>query len=136
MANILPMGLDSWTSGAGVYGEEADRIRRFIAKVKLKGLCDFASSMRRNWVPCAVSEEFSVGRHNMVRKIEFDDGVHWVAKLRMPPSRDEGYAASHGAATEAEAGKEERLMEIQSEIATMDFVRYVVDLEIQRTQFC
>ncbi|PGH20359.1 hypothetical protein AJ80_03627 [Polytolypa hystricis UAMH7299] len=41
-------------------------------------------SRHRDGISCSYHEKFSLGHFNMVRQIEFEDGVKWVARLRMP----------------------------------------------------
>jgi hypothetical protein len=75
----------------------------------------YASALRENR-PCTISREFSVGSFNLVHKIQFDGGVEWIARLRMPPMPDQGSRAVSPA-------MERILLGMQSELATMEFVR-------------
>ncbi|KAL8627720.1 hypothetical protein Q9189_006587 [Teloschistes chrysophthalmus] len=69
-----------------------------------------------------MSREFSVGTSKLVRQIQFIDGVEWIARLRMPPMPDQD---NKEISADSKAGRERRraLLDMQSELATMDFVR-------------
>jgi len=115
MANSLSVGSAAWTGGRKYGGEYSERIGQFIDKVNQEALLAYASMLRGNR-PCTISHEFSVGNFNLVRKIQFDDGVEWIARLRMPPTPDQ-----RGGAVSPAAGR--ILLDMQSELATMEFVR-------------
>ena len=87
MAETLPVGSAAWRGGDEYEDEYSERIDQFIDSISKEALVDFASSLRDNR-PCMLSEEFSVGNFNLVRKIQFNDGVEWIARLRMPPAPD------------------------------------------------
>jgi hypothetical protein len=64
-----------------------------------------------------------VGNFNLVRKIVFEDGVEWIARLRMPVLKDRvdqpcRTASSHQIVREAERKKV--LLEMKSKLATME----------------
>lgn len=113
-----PLGNASW-KGVGDYGEEyAERIHKFIDKIDNKALESYASSLRGNQ-PCKISAEFSVGNFHLVRKIQFHDGVEWIVRLLMPPMPVAGQLIE----TVSPKAQERRLLSMQSELATMEFVR-------------
>lgn len=116
MVDSLPFGSAAWTSGEEYGGEYAERINQFIEKINKNSLISYASLLRGNQ-PCTVSPEFSVGNFHLVRKIQFDDGVEWIARLRMPPM------PHHGSWMATPPARERMLLEMQSELATMEFVR-------------
>lgn len=116
MAGSLPFGSAAWTSGEEYGGEYSVRINQFIDKINEKALLSYASLLRGGQ-PCTLSPEFSVGSFNLVRKIQFDDGVEWVVRLRMPPMLGEGSGMASPPA------RERMILDIQSELATMEFVR-------------
>ncbi|EGX92905.1 Protein kinase-like domain [Cordyceps militaris CM01] len=123
MADSLPLGSTAWTNGEEYGGGEYTmRINRFIDTVNEKALLSHASLLRGEQ-PCTLSREFSVGHFNLVRKIQFDDGVEWVVRLRMPPMPEEGSVM---------ASPESIMVEMQSELATMEFVRQNTDIPIPR----
>ncbi|KAK9438138.1 Protein kinase-like protein [Metarhizium brunneum] len=118
MTDSPPLGNVSW-KGVGDYGEEyAERIHKFIDKIDNKALESYASSLRGNQ-PCKISTEFSVGNFNLVRKIQFHDGVEWIVRLLMPPLPVAGQLVE----TVSPKAQEKRLLSMQSELATMEFVR-------------
>lgn len=118
MANALTFGSAAWTSGEEYGGEYAARINRFTNRIDEKALLSYASSLHGDR-PCTLSPEFSVGSFNLVRKIQFDDGVEWIVRLRMPPILDDGNAVA------APPAQETISLDMQSELATMEFVRLV-----------
>jgi Phosphotransferase enzyme family len=81
-----------------------------VAETKFNALdrpkiCNYTSSLR-NGQSCAVSDAFTHGKYNLVIEILFDDGVSWVARIRL-------YGDS--------ADNDDLVME--SELATMEYVR-------------
>ncbi|KAK0655341.1 hypothetical protein B0T16DRAFT_319992 [Cercophora newfieldiana] len=124
MVHPLPVGSAAWTGGEEYGGEYSERIHQFIDKVNQKALLSYASALRENR-PCTISREFSVGSFNLVRKIQFDDGVEWIARLRMPPMPDQGRRAVPPAV-------EGILLDMESELATMEFVRQNTDISIPK----
>ncbi|KAF2496589.1 hypothetical protein BU16DRAFT_571698 [Lophium mytilinum] len=79
------LGSVSWI-GADDYdeGDEFhDRATKFFASVKWDVLASHASTIR-NGIPCDFGEKFSIGHFNMVRLITFEDGIRWIARLRLP----------------------------------------------------
>ncbi|KAH9211764.1 hypothetical protein DL95DRAFT_525548 [Leptodontidium sp. 2 PMI_412] len=79
------LGSASW-NGAADYktGDELhERAIAFFAAVKWDVLASLSSSLR-NGIPCEFGEKFSIGHFNMVRRIVFEDGISWVARLRLP----------------------------------------------------
>lgn len=116
MADSLPLGSAAWTGGEEYEGEYADRIDQFMGRINETALLSYASSLRGNQ-PCTISSEFSVGSFNLVRKVQFDDGIEWIVRLRMPSMAD------HGSGMVPHASTEWTFSDMQSEIATMEFVR-------------
>ncbi|KAM3499699.1 hypothetical protein MY11210_009593 [Beauveria gryllotalpidicola] len=113
MAESLPFGSAAWTSGEEYGGEYAVHINQFIDKINEKALLSYASLLR-GIQPCILSPEFSVESFNLVRKIQFDDGLEWVVRLRMPPMLNEGSGMA------SPPSRERIMLDIQSELATMD----------------
>lgn len=111
------LGSASWT-GADNYevgGEFHERATAFFAAVKWDVLASASSSLR-NGIPCAFGERFSIGNFNLVRQIVFEDGVRWVARLRLPELK-------------AVFGGREALdiaSTLKIEISTMKFFRCVI----------
>jgi hypothetical protein len=87
MAGASAFGSAAWTGGEEYGGEYTERIDDFLCKVNTSALLSYASSLRGNR-SCTLSREFSVGNFNLVRNLEFEDGVSWIARLRMPSMPD------------------------------------------------
>lgn len=111
MVDSLPVGSAAWTGAEEYEDEYSERINQFIESINKEALVDFASSLRHNQ-PCTLSDKFSVGSFNLVRKIQFNDGVEWVARLRMPPMPDSSFNLRNE--------RENALREMQSELATIE----------------
>ncbi|WEW61183.1 hypothetical protein PRK78_006673 [Emydomyces testavorans] len=115
------VGSDAWTGGEEYQEEYALRIKHFQQAFVSSALLAKASSLRHN-IRCNLSDKFSVGNFNYVKKVIFEDGVEWIARLRMPPI--EG--------AEANLEKEQIVYEMQSEIATMEFVRRHTNIPVPK----
>lgn len=92
MASPVPekvdVGSSSWV-GTEEYEDDsefAQRANKFLREINWDRLTKICSE-RRN-IPCQLSERFSIGHFNMVRQIEFQDGILWIARLRMPDLED------------------------------------------------
>ncbi|KAG8406148.1 hypothetical protein J3458_021475 [Metarhizium acridum] len=127
MADSLPLGNAAWTGVGGCVEEYAERINKFVDKIDSKALESYASSLRGNQ-PCTISAEFSVGNFNLVRKIQFRDGVECIVRLRMPPMPVAGQLND----MVSPQAREKRLLEMESELATMEFVRQNTDIPIPK----
>ncbi|KAI1144937.1 hypothetical protein F4825DRAFT_458021 [Nemania diffusa] len=125
MADSVPFGSAAWTNGEEYSGEYTERINQFIDKINEKALISYASLLRGNQL-CTVSPQFSVGSFNLVRKIQFEDGVEWIVRLRMPPIPGQGSGMA------SPTTRERMLLDLQSELATMEFVRQNTDIPIPR----
>ena len=80
------MGSDSWV-GADVYDSDDDlnvQIVDFFNKIKWDLLASIASRHRDD-VTCRYAAKYSIGQFNLVRRLNFDDGVSWVVRVRLPP---------------------------------------------------
>ncbi len=80
------VGSDSWIC-ADAYGTD-DEINvqavKFFNTVKWEVLASIASR-HRDGKKCSFHDKFSLGQFNMVRRLNFDDDVSWVARVRLPP---------------------------------------------------
>ena len=76
------LGSSSWLSADGYEPGSAlhSRATTFLSTVKWDVLVDIASK-HKNGMSCRYEDNFSIGHFNMVRRIVFDDGVSWVARL-------------------------------------------------------
>ncbi|KAK5998752.1 hypothetical protein PT974_01134 [Cladobotryum mycophilum] len=87
MTDSILLRSDAWIGLERYEDEYVDRIIQFNKQINLDALKSYVSMLRENR-PCQISAKFSVGVFNLVRKITFDDGVQWIARLRMPPIPD------------------------------------------------
>lgn len=108
------LGSASWI-GADEYGSDGEfheRATSFLATVKWDVLASISSRLR-DGVLCKFSETYSIGHFNMVRHIQFADGVSWVARVKLPElfgDRDALDVAST----------------LKVEVSSMKFLKYVV----------
>ncbi|OHE90477.1 hypothetical protein CORC01_14228 [Colletotrichum orchidophilum] len=70
-------------------GPIRSRAESFSASVDWSSLLQYAAR-RRNGTSCRLLRDIGLGYNHMVRIIQFDDGVRWVARLRMPPIKSSG----------------------------------------------
>ena len=57
--------------------------RKFFGAFKWEVLASIASAVRKG-ARCSYTDKYSIGQFNMVRRLNFDDGVSWVARIRLP----------------------------------------------------
>lgn len=112
MTDSTPLESTAWIGAKGFSDEYLQRIQQCNESINSDALLSYASSLR-NIRPCALSRGLSVGRFNLVRKIKFDDGVQWVARLQLPPLPDD----------EDPPPPAKLRREMESELDTMEFVR-------------
>ncbi|OAA57010.1 Protein kinase-like domain protein [Niveomyces insectorum RCEF 264] len=124
--DFAAVGSDAWTNGKEYGDETAEAIDKFQKTINEEALRVHASKLRGNR-PCSISHEFSVGNFNLVRKVKFDDGVQWIARLRMPPVSHDEMSAQET----ADMGKK-TLFDMQSELATMEFLSQNTDIPIPK----
>jgi hypothetical protein len=82
------LGSDTWF-GVDEIEEDSDlrsRATAFVAAVNWEALTSVASQIRG--VECILSDKYSLGHFNLVRRITFADGVSWVVRLRLPDLPD------------------------------------------------
>ena len=77
------MDADEYEEGEPLHA----RATEFLARTKWEGLTAIASSLRSN-ISSRLEPKYSTGHLDMVRCITFEDGVKWVARLRMPDLQD------------------------------------------------
>lgn len=107
----------AWRNDKDYHGEYADRIEKFTTNIDTDALLKFASTLRDGRA-CTISDNFSVGNFNLVRKIRFDDDIDWIARLRMPPiDEHDGDGVTSG------LNAKQVRREMESELATMEFIR-------------
>lgn len=88
-----------------------ERAMKTLATVKWDRLAMIASSLR-NGVPCKLKENCSTGQFNLVRHIVFQDGISWVARVRLPP-------------LELLLDTRDVMSVFKVEVASMKFIKYV-----------
>lgn len=101
------IGANDYQPGSKLYIRATD----FFEAVNWDKLAAVASQ-HRGEILCNFTDKFSIRHFNITRRLNFDDGVSWVARLRFPPSEN---------ATDREALPTSKVMEI--EVATMKFFR-------------
>lgn len=117
-----PVGSETWTGGEEYGDEYSTRIQHFQTSFSSSALLAHASSVRGG-VGCRLTDKFTVGSFHFVKKIVFDDGVEWIARLRMPPIKDFEENGEKASASRTEAERRHDLYEMQSELDTMEYVR-------------
>ena len=111
----MVIGSHLWLSSS-VYDEGDElygRATNFLKTTKWAALKTIASGFRGG-IECQLSEKYSLGHFNLVRKFTFDDGECWVVRLRLPILQN---VFGNREALDVEPG-------MRSEIATMNFLRY------------
>jgi hypothetical protein len=120
LTNMTGLGSDTWLEVSEI-DEESDlhtRATTFVAAIQWEKLITFASSVRGT--PCTLSEKYSLGHFNLVRRLTFSDGVNWVVRLRLPE-----LPSVFGS---REAMKAADCMSI--EVATMNYLRLNTDIPV------
>lgn len=87
----LSIGVGEYEVGSAYH----DRATILLSQANWTGLLQRCTELRK--VSCQLSEQYSIGHDNMVRRIEFDDGVSWVARLRLPKMEDNDKLADRDA---------------------------------------
>lgn len=84
-------GLLTFPKGSTCYNQAV----LLLERVNWTALCCAASSAR-DGRSCIVKPEIAMGQRHMVRIIEFEDGIRWIARLPIPASAPEpdDYAAA------------------------------------------
>lgn len=96
------------------------RATKSIETINWAALNDVAASYRS--VGCTLGQQYGFGGRHVVREIVFDDNIRWIARVGIPPinhNEDEKYEPKP--IHETFTAEKER--EMQSEIATMAYVR-------------
>ena len=78
------IGSEGWKCATDLFKESdlAEMVRSSIEKTDLDKLVSLCSSLRQG-IACKISDKFTSGTRNLVRLVEFDDGVKWVARIWM-----------------------------------------------------
>lgn len=113
---VATIGSDAWNGAEDYEGGDVlhERATAFFAAVKWDVLALLSSKLRHG-IFCHFGEKFSVGHFNMVRRLDFADGISWVARLRLPPLTP---VFGHGEQLDDASA-------LKSELASMKFLKYV-----------
>ena len=81
---LATVGSDTWQDASQVItaSPRGKLIANCIKTVKWESLLMLCSNLREG-TGCKISEKFSVGSHNLVKLVDFDDGVKWVARISL-----------------------------------------------------
>lgn len=60
------------------------RVQSFIDSTNLDAVIEYANGLRNGKI-CKLLPDIGLGHNHLVRIIEFQDDVRWIARLRMPP---------------------------------------------------
>jgi len=114
--NTAPLGSAAWINAReyNVGDELHDRATSFVSTIKWD-ILELHAAKLRHGISCRVGENYSVGHFNMVRQLIFEDGLSWVARLRLPELRS--------VFGDREMLDVERSMKV--EIATMALLKWV-----------
>ena len=85
---FLWKGLSTFPTGSSAY----ERGQLLLDTVHWDTLCKYASSLR-NGQECSVENPIGMGGRHLVRILTFEDGVRWIARLRIPRKNHEEEAA-------------------------------------------
>ena len=114
------IGSDAWLE-ANEIDEESDlhtRATAFVAAIKWDKLLTLASAIRG--MDCELSDKYSLGHYNLVKRLTFVDGVSWIVRLRLPQ------LLSVFGTREAMSGTD--CMSI--EVATMNYIRLNTNIPV------
>lgn len=78
------LGTKAW-QGANTFPEDnplRERLTDHVKSVDWYALLRHAKGLRG--IPGELSQSYTAGLDNVVRRIDFADGVQWVARVRMP----------------------------------------------------
>lgn len=78
------IGSDAW-QGAEFFMDESEvatQAARCLENTRWDNLITLCSSLR-NGIGCEVSEKYSLGTQNLVKLVEFEDGLKWVARISL-----------------------------------------------------
>ncbi|KAI9772031.1 MAG: hypothetical protein M1840_001319 [Geoglossum simile] len=103
----LAIGTDGW-KGFSETSYETERLVRDYEQTINWGIATSFCATRRHG-PCRIGPDFVVGSSNLIRIVEFEDGVKWVLKVPLPPLDIYSIRTSPTS----------RLAALRSEVATM-----------------
>ena len=116
-----------WSNSADSSKPYQVRESKALEYIDWNALNNVAAQSRN--IPCAIGFQYGIGGRHLVREILFDDDIHWIARVRIPPvnfSAKENFVpkpVSHSWTANKAA-------EMQSEIDTMAFLREHTDIPV------
>ena len=65
-------------------------VQGFLDRINWEALCQYASKLHDD-EDCTISPQFTMGGRHMVRRVQFQDGTRWIARVRIstPVNEDE-----------------------------------------------
>ena len=129
------LGSDSWSSAPRYQNTYRARLDFVLGKVSVLALQQLGSSLR-NGLGCTISNNYSAGEFNLVKKITFADNLQWILRIRLPPISWFSSGTPKNEATNSGLGEsgsrvectERDLEALKSEIVTMKYLRFDVPL--------
>lgn len=125
------VGSEVWNNGARYTGQWQNRLQYMLRAVPASTISNLAQALRGGHVRCTVSDTFSAGNYNIVRRVDFEDNVRWILRLRMPELTEADWVQEiYNAETEAGFVKRQwnwtakEQYSMRSEIATMNLIQY------------
>ncbi len=82
---IKLIGSDAWRGAElldDVQSDVDERVRRCLNDTQWDSLLATCSELREG-TSCTISQKFSFGTQNLVRLVEFEDDVKWVARVSL-----------------------------------------------------
>jgi hypothetical protein len=134
------LGSESWTNEPRYQNAYRARLDFVLGKVSVLTLQKLGSLLR-NGLECTVSNNFSAGDFNLVKKITFEDEVRWIVRIRLPPISYFSFGIpkdkAHDRRVEGENSSikctERDLESLRSEIVTMKYLRFDVPFPAHRS---
>ena len=80
-----------WEALSDIYSEDNEyrhEVQAFFDNINWHALCQFASKLNEG-KDCTVDPRWTIGGRHLVRIISFQDGSHWIARLRMTTEMSE-----------------------------------------------
>lgn len=110
--NPLLVGSDAWTGAVHLEGSGSQLEQEVICcneETKWDNLLALCTNLRGG-IKCSLSKKCSIGTQNLVKLVEFEDGMKWVARVSL---KDVDHRMN--------CSKEE---EVNNQIATYRFLKY------------
>lgn len=82
---VVSVGSDKWRGLELLDTMQSffdERVRRCIDSTRWDNLLTICSNLREG-VSCSISEKFTFGTQNLVKLVQFEDDVKWVARVAL-----------------------------------------------------